>query len=56
LGAEVFEGSVNKLLVSPPGWRYTANDGLQAHSVPAVDEFRKAIAKAEKAAANQKQP
>jgi hypothetical protein len=53
---EVYEGDVDKPLDLPPGWRYTAKDGLQPHSVPAVDEFRKAIAKAEKAAANKKQP
>jgi hypothetical protein len=52
---EVYEGDVDKPLDLPPGWRYTAKDGLQPHSVPAVDEFRKAIAKAEKAAANKKQ-
>jgi len=53
---EVYEGNVDKPLDMAPGWRYTAKNGLQPPSVPAVDEFRKAIAKAEQAAANKKQP
>ena len=32
----------------PPVWRYTAKHALQAPGVPAVDQFRKAIAESEK--------
>jgi hypothetical protein len=47
----VFDGTVAKPLNGAPGWRYMAPDGLRSHSVPAVEEFRKAVAAAEKAAA-----
>jgi hypothetical protein len=47
----VFDGKVEKPLDSPPGWRYMARDGLRSHNVPAVDEFKRAVAAAEKAAA-----
>jgi hypothetical protein len=47
----VFDGTVAKPLNGAPGWRYMAPDGLRPHSVPAVEEFRKALAAAEKAAA-----
>jgi hypothetical protein len=46
----VYRGDVDRPLDTAPGWRYTATDALQPHSVPAVDRFRKAIADAEKAA------
>jgi len=46
----VYDGKVSKPLDSPAGWRYTAPDALRRHSVPAVAEFRKAVAAAEKAA------
>jgi len=46
----VYDGSVQRPLDMPPAWRYVARDGLRPHSVPAVDEFRKAVAAAEKAA------
>lgn len=47
----VYKGGVDHPLDSPVGWRYTAKDGLRPHTVPAVDEFRKALAAADKAAA-----
>lgn len=47
----VYDGGVSNPLDSPPAWRYTARDALRSPAVPAVDEFRKAIAAAEKAAA-----
>jgi hypothetical protein len=50
----VFDGTVAKPLNGAPGWRYMAPDGLRPHSVPAVEEFRKALAAAEKAAAEKK--
>jgi hypothetical protein len=50
----VFDGTVAKPLNGAPGWRYMAPDGLRPHSVPAVEEFRKAVAAAEKAAAEKK--
>ena len=47
----VYEGHVENPLDSSPAWRYVARDGLRSHTVPAVAEFRKAVAEAEKAAA-----
>jgi hypothetical protein len=47
----VFEGKVAKPLNGAPGWRYMAPDGLRSHGVPAVEEFKKAVAAGEKAAA-----
>jgi len=52
----VYEGHVDIPLDNPPAWRYAAKDALHTHDVPAVDEFRKAIAEAEKAAAASKKP
>jgi hypothetical protein len=50
----VYEGKVQKPLDGSPGWRYVAQDGLKSHNVPAVEEFRKAVAAGEKAAAAKK--
>jgi hypothetical protein len=50
----VFNGKVEKPLDGAPGWKYVAKDGLRSHGVPAVDEFRKAVAAADKAAAAKK--
>jgi hypothetical protein len=47
----VYNGDSKDPLDSPVGWRYIAKDGLRSHNVPAVDEFRKAVAAADKAAA-----
>lgn len=47
----VREGDRRDPLYGAVGWRYTAKDGLRSHNVPAVEEFRKAVAAAEKAAA-----
>jgi hypothetical protein len=44
----VYRGDVPNPLDSSPVWRYDAKDCLQAPNVPAVEEFRKAIAQAEK--------
>ena len=48
----VYDGSLPKPLDAPAVWRYVAPDALRPHNVPAVDQFRKAIAAAEKAAAS----
>jgi hypothetical protein len=45
---EVYRGGIQKPLESSPVWRYTAKDCLRAPKVSAVEEFRKAIADAEK--------
>jgi hypothetical protein len=47
----VYEGDSKDPLNGPAGWRYTAKDSLRSHNVPAVEEFKKAVAAAEKAAA-----
>lgn len=47
----VYKGGVENPLDSPPAWRYVAKDGLRPHNVPAVEQFKKALAEAEKAAA-----
>lgn len=44
---EVYRGGIDHPLDSSPVWRYIAKDCLQAPAVTAVEEFRKAIAKAE---------
>lgn len=45
---QVFRGGVQYPLDSPAVWRYIAKDCLRAPTVNAVEEFRKAIAAAEK--------
>jgi hypothetical protein len=52
----VYEGNVPNPLETTPAWRHVAKDGLRPHTVPAVDEFRKVIAEAEKAAAAPRKP
>jgi hypothetical protein len=47
----VYRGGVEDPLDASPAWRFTSKDGLRPHTVPAVAEFRKAVADAEKAAA-----
>ena len=47
----VYDGDRKDPLDGPAGWSYVAKDGLRSHNVPAVDEFRKAVAAADKAAA-----
>lgn len=47
---EVYLGMTDYPLDSAPAWRYISKDCLRAPSVPAVEQFRKAIAEAEKAA------
>jgi len=44
----VYRGSEQYPLDSPPVWRYIAKDCLREPKVAAVEEFRKAIAEAEK--------
>src|ERR1700681_2428788 len=45
---EVYRGGMGSSLDSPPVWRYIAKDCLREPGVTAVEEFRKAIAQAEK--------
>ena len=47
---EVYRGRISSPLDAPPVWRYIRKDCLRpiANQVPAVEEFRKAIAEAEK--------
>jgi hypothetical protein len=48
---QVFEGKTgNDPSDSIAGWQWIHKNGLHSHDVPAVDEFRKAIAEAEKQA------
>ena len=44
----VYRGKRDDALDYPAVWRYTAKDALRAPAAPAVDEFRKVIAEAEK--------
>jgi hypothetical protein len=45
---EVYRGGVGSSLDAPPVWRYIAKDCLREPALTAVEEFRKAIAQAEK--------
>jgi hypothetical protein len=45
---EVYRGRGSYSVNSSPMWRYTAKDALKAPSVPAVEQFRKAIDASEK--------
>jgi hypothetical protein len=45
----VYRGGVDRPLDTSPVWRYSAKNCLGAPNVPAVEEFRKAIAAAEQA-------
>lgn len=51
----VFEGKREYSDNDIPAWSWVHKDGLHAHDVPVVDEFRKAIEAAEKQAAAQQQ-
>jgi len=44
----VYQGGIQDPLSSTPAWRYIAKDCLRAPNVSAVEEFRKAVAEAEK--------
>jgi hypothetical protein len=44
----VYRGKRDNALDRPAVWRYSAKDALRSPAVPAVDEFRKVIAEAEK--------
>jgi len=46
----VYDGKIDRPLDGVPAWKLIAKDCLHSHDVPAVDEFRRAIVEAEKAA------
>src|SRR5579859_949272 len=50
----VYAGGVDDPLDSNPAWKYVAKDALHPHTVPAVAEFRKALAEADKQASAKK--
>ena len=50
----VYAGGVDDPLDSNPVWKYVAKDALRPHTVPAVAEFRKALAEADKLASAKK--
>lgn len=52
----VYHGGAGNPLDGPPAWRYSRKDALKSPSVPAVDEFRKAIEEAEKQQQQNKKP
>ena len=47
----VYQGRVDRPLEQRPAWRSINKDGLRPHDVPAVEDFKKALAAADKAAA-----
>jgi hypothetical protein len=53
---EVYRGGVQYPLDASPVWRYIAKDSLRQPGVTAVEEFRKAISKAEQAQGSTKKP
>jgi hypothetical protein len=50
----VYEGHKANPAEWPAAWRRVEKNGLHSHDVPVVDEFRKAVAEADKAAAAKK--
>lgn len=52
---EVYRGGIEYPLDSPAVWRYRAKDALRPPQVPAVDQFRKILDEAEKAAKQKQQ-
>jgi hypothetical protein len=50
----VYNGTNKNPLNFPPLWRNLGPEALRSHSVPAAEEFRKAVTAAEKAAAEKK--
>jgi hypothetical protein len=52
---KVFQGSVQYPVDRAPVWTYTAKDGLKPPVVTSVEQFRKAVEEAEKAAAQRQQ-
>jgi hypothetical protein len=53
---EVYRGGQQYPLDAPAVWRYVAKDCLSAPNVSAVEEFRKAVANAEKLQQQTKKP
>lgn len=47
----VYENKEDDPLGAPAVWRYEGKDGLKPHTVPAVEQFRKALVVADKIAA-----
>ena len=47
---EVYRGGLEYPLDSSPVWRYVAKDALRSPAVPAIEQFRKAVDEAQKAA------
>jgi hypothetical protein len=44
----VYRGNRDRPLELPPVWRYASKDGLESPNVPAVEQFQKVVAEAEK--------